>query len=365
MGPDRARLAAAPPVCLAEAAADCIEVAPAGRLSAGAGAMAAAPGDALADPSLERLLARDVPTPPARLYVLEDVLVHAGSWTVFHAGRPVLETVPGWRRGDLGAFLAAPHFAAHWAAGVSAEIAEPVLCAANAPAGNYAHWHMDCLAGVVLGRLGAGAAPRLLIGAAGPGFQAASLARLAGAGLGEALRATGLVRCRRVFWPSTLDAVPLATPLAGRAYEAIGAAVSGEGTSDGAERLYLARFDAAGRRGIANEPALAEALARKGFRIVTPGELDFDAQVRAAASARVIVGAHGAGLANAGYAGEGATLVELHPAGYGGPAYARLSMLRRLSWRGWIMPTDGAGHAARAHVDVPAFLRQLALWGVV
>lgn len=365
MGETLQALSAAPFVPIEEAALGCIEVAPPGELTARDGGIAAEPAELLGDRSLRHLLAERVAVPAARVHVLADVLVHAGSWTVFKAGRPVLETVPSWRRGAFAEFLAQPHFAPFWAKCVTAEIEEPALCAMNAPNSNYAHWHMDCLAGIALGRVAAGPEPRLLLPRHARRFQEDSLARLPGSGEEGALRVGGLVRCRRLLWPSTLDPLPLATPQAASCFDAIRAAVLAGQPVESDERVYLARFDAAGRREIENEAALAKALAHEGFRIVTPGELDFAAQVRCAAGARVLIGAHGAGLTNAGYAQRGAMLVELHPAGYGGPAYARLAMLRGLAWRGWIMPTEGEGHAARAHVDIPALLTQLREWGAI
>lgn len=359
-GATAAALARAAPLPLAEAAHETIEVAPARRLHAAPGGMAAAPEGRLGDPALARLLATEAALPAARLHVLDDVLVHAGSWTVFKAGRPVLETVPGWRRGDLAGFLELPRLAADWAAGVTAEHAGPVICGANAPHRNYAHWHMDCLAGMVLAREAAGPAPRILLPRALAPFQRDSLALL-----GEAvavLPATGLVRCRRLLWPSTLEALAMAGAHAGAAFARIGAALGAGGEAGG--RLYLARFDAGVRRAVADEQALAGALGGLGFRVVTPGALPFAEQVRAAARASVILGPHGAGLTNAGYARPGTMLVELHPQGYGAAAFARLAMQRGLAWRGWIMPVDGQGHDARAVAGIPALLAQLRAWGV-
>ncbi len=345
---------------MAEAARETIEVAPAGWLRAAPGGMAAAPEDRLGDPSLARLLTREAALPPARLHVLDDVLVHAGSWTVFKAGRPVLETVPGWRRGDLADFLALPRLAADWAAGVTADLADPVICGANAPHRNYAHWHLDCLAGMMLAREALGPVPHILLPGVMAPFQRESLALLGD--VGAVLPATGLIRCRRLHWPSTLGGSAMAGRHAAAAFARIGAALGDRGGADA--RLYLARFDAGARRAIVNEAALAEALTGYGFRVVTPGTLPFAEQVRAAAGASIILGPHGAGLTNAGYARPGAVLVELHPQGYGAAAFARLAIQRGLAWRGWIMPAEGEGHDTRAVAEIPALLAQLRAWGV-
>jgi len=62
-------------------------------------------------------------------------------------------------------------------------------------------------------------------------------------------------------------------------------------------RLYIARGDALHRR-IVNEPELVAALAQWGFATVRLAELSFDEQVRVFEDAEIVVGAHGAGLAN-------------------------------------------------------------------
>ena len=65
------------------------------------------------------------------------------------------------------------------------------------------------------------------------------------------------------------------------------------------------------RRALPAEEQLEELLAARGFRIVHLESMDWREQVTAFASAKVIAGAHGAGLANQVFAPPGATLIEL------------------------------------------------------
>jgi capsular polysaccharide biosynthesis protein len=334
------------------------------RLPAPRGGMLAVPEAARGARVLRELLDPAPIAPAATLYVLRDVVVHAESGVVFHDGCPITETVPAWRRRNIAEFLGGQRFAAGWAAGVTAEVDEPLIAVWNAPARNYSHWHFDGLAALTMAREALGAGPRLLMPKRVASFQASSLGLLPWAGVEGALRARGLVRCRTLVWPSTLAVSTTPTGQAGRAFDAIRAAVAGCDALPAASRLYVARFDVPDRRAIDNEEEVAEALARRGFEIIVPGKLPYVEQVQRFAQARVVVGAHGAGLTNAGFAAEDAMLVELHPAGYGGPHYVRLAMLRGLTWRGWLMQEHGGTRqAARCRVDVPALLEQLEAWG--
>ena len=78
------------------------------------------------------------------------------------------------------------------------------------------------------------------------------------------------------------------------------------------QRLYVSRLDTVPeRRRIADEEALAEQLQARGYDILVPTEVDFDAQIMKFAEADVIIGAHGAALTNLIYARPGAIAIEI------------------------------------------------------
>lgn len=79
-------------------------------------------------------------------------------------------------------------------------------------------------------------------------------------------------------------------------------------------KLYLSRFDTRLRK-IVNEDEVAAALGSMGYEPFTPGQFSYQEQVRKLASARFVVGNHGAGLTNMGFAGHGA-LLEIFPETY-------------------------------------------------
>ena len=74
-------------------------------------------------------------------------------------------------------------------------------------------------------------------------------------------------------------------------------------------RIYVSRADASMRR-VANESDLIPLLAERGFETLLPGELGLQDQLRAFAEAEVVLGPHGAGLANL-CASSRATVIEL------------------------------------------------------
>jgi len=75
-------------------------------------------------------------------------------------------------------------------------------------------------------------------------------------------------------------------------------------------KLYITRTDARKRR-LTNEAEVAALLQAKGFAVVEAAKLSFSEQVRLFSQARLIVGAHGAGMTNLIHAAPGATIVEL------------------------------------------------------
>jgi capsular polysaccharide biosynthesis protein len=91
-----------------------------------------------------------------------------------------------------------------------------------------------------------------------------------------------------------------------------------------ARRLLISRADSPFRR-IANEPEVAELLARCGFETIVPGRLPFADQIAAFRDATHIVGGHGAGLANILFSPPGTRVLEVFHPLYGTWAYAMIA----------------------------------------
>jgi capsular polysaccharide biosynthesis protein len=76
------------------------------------------------------------------------------------------------------------------------------------------------------------------------------------------------------------------------------------------ERIYVSRRDSS-HRVLLNEPDIEARLEALGFRVVTLSGMSVVEQIRTFSSARVIVGAHGAGLTNLIFAPPGAAVIEI------------------------------------------------------
>jgi capsular polysaccharide biosynthesis protein len=88
--------------------------------------------------------------------------------------------------------------------------------------------------------------------------------------------------------------------------------VLGGDPETGTRRLLISRRDASRRR-ILNEDLLFDVLRPLGFERICPGSLTFAQQAETLAEAKIVIGAHGAGLANMAFAPRSATLIELFP----------------------------------------------------
>lgn len=96
-------------------------------------------------------------------------------------------------------------------------------------------------------------------------------------------------------------------------------------------KLYISRQDALHRK-IRNEPQILRLLEELGFHVVVPGQLDFMEQVDIFSRARIVVGAHGAGLANILWMQPGSSVIEFMPSGHDDPGYRFLSELVGLQY---------------------------------
>jgi capsular polysaccharide biosynthesis protein len=83
-------------------------------------------------------------------------------------------------------------------------------------------------------------------------------------------------------------------------------------------KLYISRSDASKRR-VLNEGEIASLLAKHGFETIALRDLDFRSQAELFDQADVVVGAHGAGLANVAFCRPGTKVIELLPSRHVAP----------------------------------------------
>ena len=115
-------------------------------------------------------------------------------------------------------------------------------------------------------------------------------------------------------------------------------------------RLFVIRAGT-DRRRLRDEAALAARLQRHGFEAVDPGSLPFVEQIKLFASARIVVGVHGAGLTNMIFSRRELTLIELR-APQNTTAYAAFATIRQQRYVEIPVTVEAEGHRDEAHRDV-------------
>ncbi|WP_209377837.1 glycosyltransferase family 61 protein [Pararoseomonas baculiformis] len=184
---------------------------------------------------------------------------------------------------------------------------------------NYYHFHAEFLAALVLlGRLQAEAdlsvCPIVMQGLTGWRSEAARLAGIPADQHFALGKRMALVR--RLYVPTMLlTRTRVIDPFFGETFGAIRSAVMAGRDTDQQTRpkiLYVSRQDTTARP-MSNEQDLIERLRERGVEIFLARGRDYADQVAAFAGRRLIVGAHGAGLTNMGFASAGSRILEIFP----------------------------------------------------
>jgi hypothetical protein len=118
-------------------------------------------------------------------------------------------------------------------------------------------------------------------------------------------------------------------------------------------RIYISRRDAGQKRGIVNEDAVCELMERHGFEIITPGDMSVEEQIAAFRNAEIIVGPHGAGLANLVYcrSGGGTRVIELAQMSYVAGFFVRICQAKQLDYTGLVNPNVATPKEANQPAD--------------
>jgi capsular polysaccharide biosynthesis protein len=206
----------------------------------------------------------------------------------------------------------------------------PCLLLQHSVGWNYCHWHLDCLPPVVVcldairaGRL------RLLSQPLQP-WQQRSLERLGVPATAICETEDEAVACRDLIVHSNHAGMSASFPgaLAREAYRRIVAGGTQEPDTSAPPLIYIARSDMRDHaRIMRNEDALIDALGGLGFDAILPGRMTLDQQIATFSGARIIVGPHGAGLANIGYAPRDCFVIEIKPDIFWGPFVRHLTAL--------------------------------------
>ena len=105
--------------------------------------------------------------------------------------------------------------------------------------------------------------------------------------------------------------------------------------------IYISRGDSVNSRRLINESYLCKCLESVGFGVYWLSDLTFQQQVTLFSQARMIVGVHGAGLANLAFASKGAVVYELFSDQYQPDMYKRIASLTGLDYHSIVCETHG------------------------
>ncbi|WP_431857408.1 glycosyltransferase family 61 protein [Azospirillum sp.] len=193
-----------------------------------------------------------------------------------------------------------------------AEIEEEYLWLGGPSPANYYHWVIDTLPRLLAFRSCAELWRRpLLVGAACVRYMAEAFDLLA-VPAGDLRPLARPVRLRSVCVVSNLSSYGHIHPVAIAALRHAFLPLAGE-TAGPSRRILVLRRDA-GRRRLLNEDEVARWAAARGFEAVSLSGMGFLEQIRLFRQARIVLGAHGAGLTNLVWAQPGGcALVEMAP----------------------------------------------------
>jgi hypothetical protein len=254
-----------------------------------------------------------------------------------------------------------------WPALLNAETAlipagdRPLLIASNAAWINYSHWLFQSFAtALVADRL----APHTDFDILSPPldeFKAAAFA-LAGISIDRIVQlpAGGVILPSAGIHTNLTDGgfIPAPHPEIVHAMAAVGEDIPVSALAG--RRVYIARSDSRNRR-MENEPAVCEALRRRGFEIILPTGQPLEEQISLFRDAALIVAPHGAGLTNLGFVreGRGPAVVELFQENFLNLAFAKICQIKRLHYTALINPVHEWGdgrHGSTWTADISALL---------
>ena len=186
------------------------------------------------------------------------------------------------------------------------ELSSPALLVGLPTGGNYYHWLVEALSRELLARHAVASDLPVIVPRLRPMERQTLDAIGVDAGRVLELDPDCVLRVPKLFIPSRGVRSPARfVPSSVHALNALGPA-----RHNGGGRIFISRRNARFRR-IVNEPEVADLLEARGFEVLALERLNAREQIARFAQAEVVIGMHGAGLANLVFAKPGTTVVEL------------------------------------------------------
>ncbi len=218
------------------------------------------------------------------------------------------------------------------------------VVAVNRASQNYYHWLTQALPAVDLAvRIPAPEPFRLAVwrdDAAHAGFQADSLRLLGHADLPLLELDRGRTyRLPKARWCDLLDGHAAFAVSAAMREVHLRLASAVRDMQTGHDAIYVARTDSRHRR-MTNEPELIELMLSYGVSVVVAGQMSLAQQINLFRNARVVIGPHGAGLANIVFCRPGTVVYELLQADYPNACMNVLAQGAGLAYRADMFPPN-------------------------
>ncbi|WP_136526280.1 glycosyltransferase family 61 protein [Geomonas ferrireducens] len=263
-----------------------------------------------------------------KLYLLKDATVSPFSGMAWIGNRIIEESVGSLRRiMDWGDMLHEPLLPV-----TALASAEPVVVCHPA---NYFHWLMEVLPNLLF-TVAMFPEVKIVLPEEVPRYVSEGLFTALGTDAKKRfIRCPGPVRVERLVVPQYHTQPEFTDP---QVIALLHSTVKEKVTADGARprtgrgvRLYVSRRKS--RRRLAGEELLEKRLKEIGFTILHCEELSFAEQIRVFHEAEMVVGTHGAGLANVVWSQPGCRVIEIFANNYILDCYAWLSFSRALEYR--------------------------------
>jgi hypothetical protein len=294
-------------------------------------------GDSFLDPDVRAEFASNPGSVEINIFDLRDVVLVAPRLLLFQDGERIAETRCYVDDNDYWRKPPAPRELHE----ISTD--KTVVMCVNLAFQNYYHWLMECLPAIdaSVRTIGAGncvlALPRLTQ------WQEEPLAMLGYADIPRIqIEFDCHYRFERVHYCTYLNGSAMFS-LSRRCLEVIGRLADQIEPIEGApERLYVARLDSRNRV-MKNEAEVSHFLESRGFVTFVPGYYSLRDKIGLFKSARVVAGAHGAGLANLAFCVPGTKVLELVQSNYTNVCMNRIAQGRGLAYHAECFQCEATG----------------------
>jgi len=298
-----------------------------------------------AEQAQARSFAAHTASEPAYNFVLDDVVLDPVTGIVFQA-----DDAQRWACYGFGEHEVAPALA-RVAAARPLGRGRTFYCGFNRNWRNHGHWLAECLPAIAGYALHSerGDGVLLLPPLDADRWRMLALADADVANV-ETIDPEQAIACERLVVSSLLAARTAPSMFCAELFERMRERAEPSGEAGAAHALYVCRLDTA-YRPMRNEAELVALMAARGIEVLQASRLSIDRQIAKFRAADLVIGAHGAGLANIVFCRPGSVVYELFPAHWVYPNHNMLAQQNELHY--WADAFEAHGTFERCEHRVP------------